>query len=298
MSDPVPYGFDPGNPIPETVMAWLDDGHPRAGSDSYRTVVIGGQREVVEFLKPPPFRRGTPMHATLDRSGPANATVLDWQEVHHHDIGLGDIPAHWVSRQGRSAALQIERLVAGIEDLAIADLARAVLTCPTVAMRFFRAPASRAHHHAYPGGLADHCAETATLADRFLISGSADALYERDLTIAGALLHDVGKCLPGTGYEAHERRGLALIHSVARLLPDQGCTQHSDLLEVLEPRKNTAAAESAVRRAIRHADQASAGLQAEALAFGDQHSRGTATLHTHNGDVVYRRYADRVRLPA
>ena len=290
MNVPSNYGFDPGNPAPETVVAWLDDGHPRAGSDSYRTVVMGNQREIVEFLQPPPFRRGTPMHATLDRSGPGSATVLEWQEVHHHDIGLGDIPAHWVSRQGRPATVQIERLVAGIEDLAIADLARAVLPYPTVAMRFFRAPASRTHHHAFPGGLAVHSEEVARFGAKMLIPDNPAHGYEADLVTAAALLHDLGKCLPGVGFEAHEAAGQKLVTLVSQRLPDTGCQQHKDVLSILAPKLSREASESAVRRAVRHADQSSAGRAASAIAFKGAKSDRRSSFRTWSGAVSYERF--------
>jgi 3'-5' exoribonuclease len=56
--------------------------------------------------------------------------------------------------------------------------------------RFKRAPAAKMMHHAYIGGLLVHCLSMAVLADK--IAGHYSGV-DRDLLIAGAILHDVGK---------------------------------------------------------------------------------------------------------
>jgi len=54
---------------------------------------------------------------------------------------------------------------------------------------YWTLPASIAHHHAYPGGLAVHSLEVACdIATQSTLTGT-----ERDLGIAAALLHDIGK---------------------------------------------------------------------------------------------------------
>ena len=56
--------------------------------------------------------------------------------------------------------------------------------------RFKKAPAAKRMHHAYIGGLLVHCLSMALLADK--IAAHYNGL-DRDLLIAGAILHDVGK---------------------------------------------------------------------------------------------------------
>lgn len=56
--------------------------------------------------------------------------------------------------------------------------------------RFKDAPAGKKMHHAYIGGLLEHTLSMATLADK--ISGHYTGV-DRDLLIAGAVLHDIGK---------------------------------------------------------------------------------------------------------
>lgn len=61
---------------------------------------------------------------------------------------------------------------------------------PVFVARFQRAPAAKMMHHAYIGGLLVHCLSMAVLADK--IAGHYSGV-DRDLLIAGAILHDVGK---------------------------------------------------------------------------------------------------------
>jgi 3'-5' exoribonuclease len=55
---------------------------------------------------------------------------------------------------------------------------------------FKKAPAAKRMHHAYIGGLLVHCLSMAVLADK--IAAHYNGL-DRDLLIAGAILHDIGK---------------------------------------------------------------------------------------------------------
>ncbi len=56
--------------------------------------------------------------------------------------------------------------------------------------RFKKAPAAKMMHHAYIGGLLEHSLSLALLADR--VAGHYSGL-DRDLLIASAILHDIGK---------------------------------------------------------------------------------------------------------
>jgi 3'-5' exoribonuclease len=66
----------------------------------------------------------------------------------------------------------------------------AFLDDPAVAQGLPRAPAAKGIHHAYVGGLAEHILSVMKLALRM-----ADhyPMADRDLLVAGALLHDIGK---------------------------------------------------------------------------------------------------------
>lgn len=94
--------------------------------------------------------------------------------------------------------------------------------------RFANAPAARGMHHAYIGGLLEHTLSMARVAD-FL---AGHYLYvNKDLLLAGALLHDVGKAIEYTVEEAfaftddgrlvgHIVRGVTLIEKAAAEMDD------------------------------------------------------------------------------
>lgn len=87
----------------------------------------------------------------------------------------------------------VVRQTSGLVDrLRIAPLRRFVkraLLQPEALTRYWECPASRRDHHAYPGGLAEHSLEVATMVAS--VSGLPDE--DRELGIAFALLHDFGK---------------------------------------------------------------------------------------------------------
>lgn len=80
--------------------------------------------------------------------------------------------------------------VEAVQQPHLASLLESFFADPTFLGPFLRAPAALRIHHAYNGGLLDH-----TLAVlRLLEATMADHLgMDRDLLVAGALLHDVGK---------------------------------------------------------------------------------------------------------
>jgi 3'-5' exoribonuclease len=83
----------------------------------------------------------------------------------------------------------IAEVIGTIGDPALRTLVGTVIAA---ADGFSVKPAAKFRHHAYRGGLAEHTLEVARVA-----AGFADQLcipLRRDIVIAGALLHDIGKC--------------------------------------------------------------------------------------------------------
>jgi 3'-5' exoribonuclease len=81
-------------------------------------------------------------------------------------------------------------LMLQVERRPLRELLRRIFSDPEIADRFKKAPAAKSMHHAYLGGLLEHTVAVARLADR--ICGLYGEL-DRDLLLAGALLHDIGK---------------------------------------------------------------------------------------------------------
>jgi 3'-5' exoribonuclease len=79
-----------------------------------------------------------------------------------------------------------------IKDATVKAVVRAVLQQPEVAERMMTWPAAKGRHHAWVGGLAEHTVEMLQLADR--VTETFPEL-DRDLVVAGVILHDLGKVL-------------------------------------------------------------------------------------------------------
>ncbi|MBX3727119.1 MAG: hypothetical protein KF823_14510 [Xanthomonadales bacterium] len=81
------------------------------------------------------------------------------------------------------------RLIDGLSHAALRDFLTRALLCRDALHGYWTSPASRRDHHAYPGGLAEHSLDVATMVATTAGLPSAD----RELGIAFGLLHDLGK---------------------------------------------------------------------------------------------------------
>lgn len=129
-------------------------------------------------------------------------------------LETGVDPADYLPRgpvPGEESLAGIRELARSIRDPWIARLVDAFLDDRAVTATFAAAPAAKLNHHAYVGGLAEH-----TLSVMRLCAAAADHYgdLDRDLLLAGALLHDIGKTVeiavePGFPYT---ERGTLLGH--------------------------------------------------------------------------------------
>jgi 3'-5' exoribonuclease len=85
---------------------------------------------------------------------------------------------------------RLSKLVAGMGEGPLRRLCEDVLADSRIMTRFRLAPAAKSMHHAYIGGLLEHTVSVVTLVYR--ICNHYPEL-DRDLLIAGAFLHDIGK---------------------------------------------------------------------------------------------------------
>jgi 3'-5' exoribonuclease len=120
---------------------------------------------------------------------------------------------------------ELTGLLDSIGDPALRQLLDLLLGPETETGRAFRlAPAAKRNHHASIGGLLEHSISVATLCS-MLAAHYGDAL-DRDLVVAGALLHDIGKireigAQPGFPYTdegrllGHILIGLQIVHDAA-----------------------------------------------------------------------------------
>ena len=85
---------------------------------------------------------------------------------------------------------EIVTLVASIENEHLKKLLRRIFANDEFKERFMRSPAARVWHHSYLGGLAQHVRDMARIAER---TAEVYPEIDRDLLIAGVLVHDLGK---------------------------------------------------------------------------------------------------------
>jgi len=91
---------------------------------------------------------------------------------------------------GGSAPGQLRELAERIGDPNLRQLVLSFLDEPEIAEGLRTAPAAKGVHHAYKGGLAEHILSVAKLVNRLVDHYPA---ADRDLAVAGALLHDISK---------------------------------------------------------------------------------------------------------
>ncbi|MFW6011132.1 MAG: 3'-5' exoribonuclease YhaM family protein [Desulfosalsimonas sp.] len=102
-------------------------------------------------------------------------------------------PADFLPATARDPGQMIERLKAVAETMEskpLRELLEKFWQDPQFIELFKKAPAAKKMHHAYIGGLLEHTLSLALLAER--VAGHYSGI-DRDLLIAGAILHDIGK---------------------------------------------------------------------------------------------------------
>jgi 3'-5' exoribonuclease len=86
--------------------------------------------------------------------------------------------------------LRLLKITASMEAGHLKKLFEAFFNDTDFVRKFKNAPAAKKMHHAYIGGLLEHTLSMALLADRIVEHYSG---VDRDLLLAGAILHDIGK---------------------------------------------------------------------------------------------------------
>jgi 3'-5' exoribonuclease len=157
--------------------------------------------------------------------------VAELEDVKRLEPGSFD-PAEFLPAAYRSVdELEgfLEHLVREVYDPALRAVVESLLLTGPLAADFRRAPATRAAHHAYLGGLLEHTVAVATMvAETCTLHPKLDS----DLLMAAALLHDVGRAREFTyGAEfgitdegamlGHLTIGAEIVGAAASSLPDE-----------------------------------------------------------------------------
>lgn len=138
---------------------------------------------------------------------------------------------------GEESVAAIRRIADSLRDIHLAGLVRAFLDDPEFSPAFAAAPAAKLHHHAYVGGLAEH---TRSVMELCLLATDHYPELDRDLLLAGAFCHDIGKTLelsiePGFPYTeegtliGHIPLGFRMVGERIRSLADFPADRATDL---------------------------------------------------------------------
>lgn len=114
--------------------------------------------------------------------------VVSLQQVEENAVRLEEFMAA-SPRPLEDMERELKQVLAGLADAPLRNLLQEIFQGENLA-RFVRAPAAKKMHHAYIGGLIEHTLSLVGLAEK-----TADhyPTLDRDLLIAGTLLHDVAK---------------------------------------------------------------------------------------------------------
>ena len=134
----------------------------------------------------------------------------------------------------------LQKYIAAIADVELRRLVSTILT-DDIYKKFVKNPAASKYHHAYIGGLLEHSVDVARLA--MAIAGETEGC-NKDIVIAGALLHDVGKIYEisaavGFPYTetgnllGHLALGAFVVDRAIRGIPDFPERQAADLLHIM-----------------------------------------------------------------
>lgn len=94
-------------------------------------------------------------------------------------------------RDHASLEAELASVLASVSDRNIKALLDAIFNDAAIREKFLIAPAAKAMHHSWLGGLAEHVFSICGLVER--VAGHYGGAVSRDLLIAGAMLHDIGK---------------------------------------------------------------------------------------------------------
>ena len=166
--------------------------------------------------------------------------VNSLQRVAEEAVHLGDFMPTSV-RPRAEMANELDTVIAGIDDPPLQALLREIFQGETLA-RFQRAPAAKKMHHAYIGGLIEHTLSIVAMAEK---TAAHYPLLDRDMFIAGALLHDLAKieefdfARPPFGYTdrgrlvGHLVLGVELVRKAAEKVADITSDQVDQLMHII-----------------------------------------------------------------
>ncbi len=138
------------------------------------------------------FRKGDIVYIVgrlLNYKNNLQLSVMELRKMDDEDID----PADFFPTAARDGDIMFADLMAYVEQVQTAclrDLLLAFFQDEQIVARFKKAPAAKGFHHVYLGGLLEHTLSVTRLLD---LAAAHYPRANRDLLIAGGILHDIGK---------------------------------------------------------------------------------------------------------
>ena len=122
--------------------------------------------------------------------GKLQLKITSIRRVDDSEAALGDfLPI--AKRDPEKMFADLKDIVSTTKDKFLKALIRSIMDDKTISANLKTAPAAKGMHHVYIGGLLEHVLSLCKLVD--LVSGHYGKEINRDLLLAGAVLHDIGK---------------------------------------------------------------------------------------------------------
>jgi len=181
---------------------------------------------------------------TLSAIEAADPSTVDLTEF----LPRSDVDPHALEKRFRA-------VVGAMSSAPLRALLEGILDDPELSSRLLESPAAKGLHHARIGGLAEHIASALTIAE---VVCQAHPGLDRDLVMAGVMLHDVGKvwelqCGATINYSipgrllGHIAIGFSEVDRRARAIPDFPDELRLQLLHIILAHHGTSEFGSPVR---------------------------------------------------
>lgn len=199
MKSPFVTDLQPNQPVTATFLVLHKDVRQKKTGDPFLSLVLGDRTGDVDAKM---WDNVAEVLDTFDKDhyvrvrGVTQVYQNKLQFTIHKLVKLADSdvdPADFFPSSARDIAemdAELRQIVAGIGNRHLKALLTAVFDDPEIARRYRTAPAAKAIHHAWLGGLLEHVLSLCTLCR--LVAPHYQAI-DLDLLLTGAILHDLGK---------------------------------------------------------------------------------------------------------
>lgn len=203
--------------------------------------------------------------------------ILEWRLV-QLPFALDYAHALMQTVYHRHQLLDVFDFIQQLDSKALQSFMWSLLSRWEVASLWVSNPASRNHHHAYPGGLLEHSLECMKMVKATLDQTYHFSKREKDLTQVAALLHDIGKTqtlnakgdLTPEGFNLnHEHYTLSVIHDELKQLKKTYENAAIALEYLLTWKTQDGYPKYIGANLIRAVDRVSTGAQLREIAFSE-----------------------------